>query len=84
MDRTDLDQISRALRLLISAQTYAESGARARHDEQLEARYLLRLVLDRNGRTVKEAATADAAALEARRIRLTRMLERGLAAGASA
>lgn len=68
MDRTDLDQISRALRLLISAQTATDAAA-------LEARQLLGQVLERNGRTVKDAAAA--AALEDRRARMIRQLERG-------
>lgn len=75
MDRTDLDQISRALRLLISAQTTPDAAA-------LEARQLLQQVLDRNGRSVKDPA-ADAA-LEARRARMVQQLERGLAAGVAA
>lgn len=73
MDRTDLDQISRALRLLITVPIT---------DAALEARQLLRDVLDRNGRTVKDPA-ADAA-LEARRARMVCQLERGLAAGVAA
>lgn len=69
MDRNDLDDISRALRLLIAV-------------DPLEARLLLRQVLDRNGRTVKDPA-ADAL-LEARRARMVQQLERGLTAGKAA
>lgn len=82
MDRTDLDQISRALRLLISAQPPADVVERRNTDEQLEARALLRAVLDRNGRTIKD--TAADAALETRRARMVHQLERGLAAGVAA
>lgn len=69
MDRNDLDDISRTLRLLIAV-------------DPLEARLLLRQVLDRNGRTVKDPA-ADAL-LEARRARMVQQLERGLTAGKAA
>jgi len=73
MDRNDLDQISRALRLLITVPVT---------DTTLEARQLLRDVLDRNGRTVKDPAAE--ALLEARRARMVHQLERGLAAGVAA
>lgn len=82
MDRNDLDDISRALRLLISAQSRNDLGdTRVADDESREARKRLHAVLARNGRNVK--AATDPAALEARRARMVRQLESGLAGAAS-
>ena len=78
MDRNDLDDISRALRLLIAAQSSSDlCDFRRADDENREARERLRAVLERNGRIVK--AKPDAAALEARRARMVAPLESGLA-----
>lgn len=76
MDRNDLDDTSRALRLLISAKLTSDLGdLDAADDESREARQLLRAVLERNGRIVK----AKPDALEARRARMVAQLESGLA-----
>lgn len=78
MDRNDLDDISRALRLLIAAQSSSDlCDFRRADDENREARERLHAVLARNGRNVKTAT--DPTAIEARRARMVAQLESGLA-----